>query len=89
MNQTQKNAIVDILAFFSGIVSALSGFILWIFLPCGTGQGRQIASYFLGIEKHQWQSIHVYSSIALTILVLIHLVLHWSWVKKLPKTFGK
>jgi len=39
------------------------------------------AKYFLGLHRHQWGNIHFYLSITFTVLVIIHLILSWKWIK--------
>jgi hypothetical protein len=52
-----------------------TGFILRFVLPPGAG-----AAAAWGLSRHQWGDLHFYASLALLAGVLLHLVLHWSWV---------
>ena len=79
------NYIVDFLAFGAFLITAISGFVMLIFLPSGVKQGRY--QEFLGAEKFIWVAIHDWAGIVLTVLVIIHLVLHWRWVVAMSKRF--
>jgi len=83
------NIYVNIVSFFALLISGLSGFLLWFFIPKGNSYrgGRNIASgsEFFGLDRHNWIDIHNYSSLIFFILMLIHLILHWNWIKNLPK----
>lgn len=53
--------------------SLISGFILWIALPSGRRSGY---ATFLELTKFQWETIHIYTSIAFTVILVIHLILN-------------
>ncbi len=36
----------------------------------------------LGMDRHQWGDLHFYTGVALGILVVVHVLLHWGWVKR-------
>jgi len=75
MNIQKTKLIVDILMFIAFLVEAISGFILWFVLPRGSGK-----SIFI-LQRFQWLNMHDYFAIALVLLVLIHLILNWRWIK--------
>ena len=74
----KTNIIIDILAFIAFIFSALSGIVLLWIAPRG-------GSTFLGLLKNGWTGIHNISSMILIILVIIHIILHWNFIKNIPK----
>jgi len=84
MTKLKTNSVVDILAFIALLVSALTGIILKFVLPRGSGK---LGSIFLGILRESWLEIHDISSIAFIVLVLVHLILHWNWIKCIPRFF--
>lgn len=77
--------ILAILLTMIGIVEAVSGFVIWFAFPSGGGRGNLDLSY-LGLSHHSWLDIHDFGAIALTILVVIHLLLHWKWVLNMTKS---
>jgi hypothetical protein len=89
LDRTDWKYIVDTLMFLCilGIVAIglLMGFVIPEG-PLGAGQSK----YFLGLHRHQWGDIHLYLSLAFTALVIVHIVLAWSWIKgKAKGLFGK
>jgi predicted ferric reductase len=87
MNKSKINFIVDLLAFVSFLVTALTGLALKFFMPGGVRQGR--LQEFLGIQKEVWTEIHDWAGILLIILVVVHFVLHWEWVVCMIKNMFK
>jgi cytochrome b561 len=92
VKKTTLNASVDTIAFFPLLVTAVTGIIIWLYLPRGT----QLAAFgtvlshqtFLGIQRQIWLDVHTYLGLLFTALVAIHLVLHWYYIKHLPQRFG-
>lgn len=89
-SKNKLNIIVDILNFFVGLISFVSGFVVWKFLPLGYGfrGGRGILTNnysFWGLSRYNWIQIHSVSSLIFFVLIILHLILHWSWLKNLPK----
>jgi hypothetical protein len=87
----KTNAWVDIAAFVAGIASLVSGVVLWL-MPSGGyrgGRGLAVRPLALGLSHEVWHDLHVWTSFALVALVLVHLVLHWCWIRKLPKILSK
>jgi hypothetical protein len=78
MNKSKINYIVNFLALFFFVVTALSGLAIKFFVPSGVRQGR--LQEFLGIQKNAWSEIHDWFGILLIVLVVIHLILHWDWI---------
>lgn len=71
---------IDILALIAFLALLLSTIVFRIF---ATGLAR--TSSFLGLGWPAWLSIHKYSGYALIILILIHLLSHWSWIRAIPR----
>ena len=75
------------------IVEAVSGFVLWLGFPQGGGGGRgwggggQLA--FWDISKHTWIDIHDWVAVALIILVIVHVALHWKWILRMVNSLAK
>ena len=76
-----------------GLVEAVSGFVLWLGFPTGGGgAGRGWGGGGLGnltfweISKHTWIDIHDWVAVALVVLVLIHVILHWKWIVRMAKS---
>ncbi len=80
MKKTDLKYFVDILMFLCIVGIAGIGFLMGFFLAEGPTV-REQEKYFLSLHRHQWGEIHLYLSLAFTVLVILHLLLNWQWVK--------
>ena len=73
----------------SAIVEAVSGFVLWLALPhAGGGRGTGVATEeFWNISRTDWVIIHDWVSVALLVLLALHIVLHWKWICLMTKRY--
>ena len=83
MEKSKINYIIDALIAISFLVVAITGLVMFFFLPSGVQRGGY--QEFLGIIKHVWIDIHNWSGIILIILVIVHLILHWNWIGHMTK----
>lgn len=83
MRQWVRNYILFVIMFLLALFQALSGFVLWLVLPHGQGyrggRGLELANYFWW-PRDTWMDLHDWTAVALLVLVIIHLVLHWKWI---------
>jgi len=93
MKKVRVDAIVDMSAFVLLLCSLVSGFITWIVLPSGGGGPRagQAAAHelFLGWERGAWRDFHAYVCLAFAGLIVVHLLLHWTWIRCIPRFFAR
>jgi len=95
MKRTNLNFIVDLVAFLDLLGLACTGFIMKYILPPGTGgrgrmfrggrgagehAGEQI-KYLWSMTRHEWGGIHFYLAVIFAVLMIVHIILHWSWIK--------
>jgi len=80
MKKSDWQYLVDTLLFVCIVGIAFIGILMGLVIPQGP-QASEKAKYFLGLHRHQWGNIHFYLSIAFICLVVIHIVLSWSWIK--------
>ena len=80
MKKTDWQYLVDTLLFLCIVGIAFIGFLLGLFIPKGP-TAPESAKYFLWLHRHQWGNIHFYLSITFTVLIIIHLILSWKWIK--------
>lgn len=88
MRRVTFNAIVNLLGFAAFAVLTVTGLVELMFLPPGTGgrgRGGEPALTVFGLGRHDWGDIHNVAGIAMLAIVALHLVLHWRWIKCLPK----
>jgi len=81
MKKNEIRYIVDIVSLVSFIIIMVSGFVLWFVLP--RGAGRLGGNLLLGIARHDWITIHNWSSIIFTPAIGIHLLLNLKWIVKI------
>lgn len=83
MNKSKLNYYVDIFMTLAFIITAKTGLIIFFFIPSGVKRGGY--QEFMGIIKQDWTIVHNYAGILMTILVLIHFILHWNWLVCMTK----
>lgn len=84
MDINKKKFLIDILIFILFLVITISGFILWLVLPRGGGGVRESSFIF---DRHIWVGIHNWLSVGLILLIIVHLLLNWKWIKAMFKCF--
>jgi hypothetical protein len=89
MKRTDWKYLIDTLLFISGFSTAAIGLLMGVVIPGGPG-ASETEKYFLGLQRHQWGGFHFALSIAFFALLLVHLVLEWSWIRgKAGQVFGR
>ena len=78
MKKVTLNFWVDAVSFVVLLLITWTGFLIHYVLPAGEGRGKNW--YLWGLSRHDYGNIHFYLAIAMAVLVLIHLWLHWLWV---------
>lgn len=78
MHKPRINYIVDVLMAISFAITAITGLVIFFFLPSGVQRGGY--QEFLGIAKIFWSQIHDYAGIILILAGIIHILLHWQWI---------
>lgn len=76
MSRTLLNIIIDILAALSFVGMIATGYLLRFPLPPGSNKTHML----WGLTRHQWGDIHFWISLALLLIMLVHLALHWNWI---------
>jgi hypothetical protein len=92
------NFIVDLISFIVFVGLAFTGFIVKFILPPGTGglgrelsggRGREEVKYLWSMTRHEWGDIHFYLAVGFATLMVVHIILHWGWIKRYFKSmFG-
>lgn len=72
---------IDILMFVSFLIVAVSGFVLWLVLPRGSGRTGSVFIFL----REEWLFLHDWLSVLLLLLIIIHLILNWVWIKSMFK----
>ena len=88
-NRGTLNLVIDAamflaLAFISGI-----GFLMKYTLPPGRDKilkyGENAQLYLLGLDRHQWGSIHLIAAYVMLGLLILHIGLHWKMIVALVR----
>lgn len=84
--QTRKNWLIDAVVFVGGVVAALSG-VYFLFLPSGGYQGGRNPMYGVTVlfDRHTWEDWHTWSGVVMIAAAVIHLAIHWRWVKLMAR----
>ncbi len=97
MKRTTLNYIIDFIGLINLLCLAVTGFIIKYILPPGTGGGHgygyrggrgpaEEIKDLWSLTRHQWGDIHFYFSVAFITLILLHIILHWTWIKNCSKS---
>jgi hypothetical protein len=84
----KKNSIkycVDAILFVDMCSIAVIGLLLAFIIP--DGRTGHAASHFLGLHRHDWGDIHLYLSIVLLLLLIVHIWFNWTWVVQSSKKY--
>jgi hypothetical protein len=83
-NKVAKLWIVNILSFILFSILTFTGLINWLLLPRGyRGGGGVLISL-----RHFLREVHEWTVLLFIFIVLVHLVLHWSYIKSNLNKYG-
>jgi len=81
MKRNSLNFWIDLISLILLLGLAWTGLLMYYVMPPGTGGGGgSHGEHLWGIGRHDFGTIHFYCAIAMVVLMIIHLALHWSWV---------
>ncbi len=75
MKKPAVNFLVDSIAFFLFLCLLSTGFLIFLVIPPGSGYS------VWGMGRHDWGNIHFWIAISFLIMMTIHVILHWKWIK--------
>jgi cytochrome b561 len=89
MKKWLKNYILFIVLLLLGLIQVVSGFLLWLVIPgghrgFGISPSGQLTGDFIW-SRYTWIEIHDWTAIALVVVVIIHIILHWKWIVYMTK----
>ncbi|WP_332882055.1 DUF4405 domain-containing protein [Methanosarcina horonobensis] len=58
---------------------------VFFFIPSGVQRGRYLV--YMGLTKATWIWIHSRAGILMSVLVIVHLILHWKWIVSTTRNF--
>jgi hypothetical protein len=62
----------------------LSGYVLWLVLPYSQGRDAVFV-----IPRPMWSTLHMWGSIAVTALLVVHIAMHWGWIVRQVRSLFK
>lgn len=84
MTRARINLVVDAAMFLCmAAVIGIGLLIRYVLLPGYASleaYGRNVDLYYLGMDRHEWGTVHLYVAYALAALLVLHVVLHWKMV---------
>jgi Domain of unknown function (DUF4405) len=83
-NRSNQLWIVNVAAFIIFCILGVTGLINWLLLPRGAGSGGG----FVIALRHFLRDLHEWAALGFIIVVAIHLVLHWGYIKSNLKKSG-
>ena len=82
MKRISLNALVDLGSLIAFVPTLVTGLVLYIYLPSGTGKG---GTSWMGISRHDWVLYHDIASFAFAALLIVHLLLHVSFFRRIGR----
>lgn len=76
--------IVNMISFLFFLVLGATGLINWLLLP----RGSRSAGGFLISLRHFLRDIHEWAALGFIVVTVVHLVLHWGYIKSNLKRYG-
>ncbi|MDH4238329.1 MAG: DUF4405 domain-containing protein [Phycisphaerae bacterium] len=95
MKRGTLNFIIDLISFINMVCLAVTGFIIRYILPPGSGGlghgfrgGRETGQIkeLWSMTRHEWGYIHFCLALLFVSLMVLHIVLHWGWIKSYFKS---
>ena len=94
MRKQTLNYLTNLIFFLLMLIETLTGFVLWLVLPHGGGGGGGKRGLTLTEEtfiwgRDTWLDLHDWFAVALLVVLVIHLILHWKWIVYMTKKVFK
>ena len=77
MKKSNLIAFIDIAAFISFIFVVSTGVLMRYLLPPQSGHSIEI----FGMSRHEWGDIHFYFTFMFLVILSIHLIFHWKFLR--------
>ena len=92
MKRSTLNFLIDLISLINLLGMIITGVIIKYILPPGSGGGHgrgfrggrgpaeQVKAVW-SMTRHEWGDIHFYLSVLFIALIMVHIILHWNWIK--------
>ena len=74
MKRGVRNYWIDVVMALLALSVGVSAFLLWVVFPQG-----YFAARLLWVEIHKW------TGLALSLIVMVHVLLHWRWIRRMTQ----
>jgi hypothetical protein len=75
---------VNVISFILFVILCITGLINWLVLP----RGYEARGNFLVSLRHLFVDVHEWTGLIFMGMVVIHIVLHWPYIKSNLKKYG-
>ena len=83
-NKTKINLVIDAVMFILLMAMTGLGFLIKYVLVPGYQRNSiydsDLELYFLGLTRHEWGRIHLWSGFCFLLLLILHILLHWKMI---------
>ena len=76
MRKSTLHFSIDTAAFLLFLFLVSTGTLIYLILPPGSGQLS-----IWGMTRHEWGDLHFLAALGFLLLISVHLILHWNWIK--------
>jgi hypothetical protein len=85
MKKDDLKYVVDALLFADVCSIAVLGLLMAYVIP--PGQVAHAETLFLGLHRQDWANLHLYLSLGLLALLVLHLFLSWGWIAQSTRRY--
>jgi len=82
--RSSKLWVVNVISFLLFIVLCITGLLNWLVLP----KGYEARGSYLVSLRHFFIAFHEWAALIFMIVVAVHIVLHWPYIKSNLKKYG-
>jgi len=95
MRKATLNFFIDLISFLSLVGMLFTAFLIRYILPPGSGGrgrilheggGGEHIKTLWSMSRHEWGDIHFYLGCVFVVLMVVHIILHWTWIKNYFKS---
>jgi len=96
MLRSTVNFVLDLVSFLTLLGLTITGFVMrYVLLPGSSGMGCSLhggagrgsqAQELWSMTRHECGSIHFYLAVVFIVLMVVHIILHWTWIKYYVKS---
>lgn len=79
MHKSRLNFIIDSIALLLLLTLVSTGSLIYLRLPPRTARSLSV----WGMNRHEWGEIHFVLALVFVAILILHIILHWHWIKTL------